>query len=93
MIANNIVNPFTDWLLQDYEIKDLAIAKYGEDHLNDIHHYEKGTTILQKMETGAIPVTNLQYEIDKNEKKRTVKIIYPELVPEIESAVKNKMKD
>lgn len=90
-IANNITNPFTDWLMKDEELVEYANKLFGEDHVEDIHHYEKDNIVLQKPEVGAIPVTNFQYITDLNEKRRTINLIYPELVQQIEEEIKSKM--
>jgi hypothetical protein len=37
LALNDIVNPYTDWLLKDNELKLYAMSKYG-NKLNTIHH-------------------------------------------------------
>ena len=86
-IINNIINPFEDWLLSDSEIKQRIESLYG-NHMYDIHHYELNGIIYKDYKEGSISVTNYEYEMDKNEKKRKIKIIYPDLIKEIEKEAK-----
>lgn len=88
LIINNIVNPFEDWLLSDSEIKERIKSKYPNT-MYDIHHYEKNGIIYAKEVDGAIPITNYDYEMDKNEKKRKIKVIYPEIVKNMEQSIKS----
>ena len=164
-IANNIVDPFTEWLLRDEELKRYVVQKYGEDHIYDVHHYvtkdgnivndipnvanvvykgkiadqdvlvsgylldktmvdedlnarytnlhryndpitgsmvdsqvifqnEDGSYETRKMTGTAAyftPVSNMEYEISENEKRRTINIIHPELIAQINELIEQKM--
>lgn len=90
-IVNNVVDPVEDWLLPDDEIKKRIERKYGKD-MYKIHHYEYNGVIypvstLNDLPVGAKKVTNFDYENDINEKKRKVKIIYPELINTFKSQI------
>lgn len=86
---NKVCNPATDWLLKDAEVRKLAIKKYGSANLGNTHHWEKDGIIYRNAITGGTAITNLDYENDRNEAKRKVKIIYPELVSTIKTEIKN----
>lgn len=88
LVINNIVDPVKDWLLQDSEVKSLIIEKYGMENIYSPHHYEKNGIIYDHYESGSKLVTNYEYEVDLNEKKRKIKLIYPELVSTMESEAK-----
>ncbi len=96
LALNNIVNPFEDWLLSDEEVKDRIKKKYGSK-LHDAHHYEQDGilyTSLPEIKEGK-PITmisNYEYEIAENEKKRTIKVLYPHLLSTIEKEVKGLFK-
>lgn len=93
-LANNIVNPFTEWFLKDEEVKRLAVDKYGKDNIYNIHHYRDETGYLYSSKPEhhiSVPVTNLEYETERNEERRTINVIYPELVTEIEVEIQKLM--
>ena len=91
LALNNIVNPFEDWLFSDEEIKQRIKTKYGSK-MHDVHHYEQNGilyTSLPESNNGVISkITNYEYENLQNEKKRTIKVLYPHLLPIIEQEVK-----
>ena len=74
MLANNIVNPFTDWLMTDDELAEYIDNVYG-DAKWDVHHYELNGLIYWEPIMGSTPVTNWAYEYDKNEAKRKIQIV------------------
>ena len=127
VLTGGIVNIHDEWPLQDYQIYDLALSKYGSEiKMNEIHHYEtyeikdsQNRQILPpnlivdaefKMDGSALrfggnrftlisqagntqlddkneytvttdniarPVTNFEYEISLNEKKRKIDLLRP----------------
>ena len=126
ILTAGITNITNEWPLQDYQMYDLALSKYGsETKMNEIHHYEtreikdsKGRQILppnlivdesfkidgSSLRFGnngfmlisgeahkqlddkneytisdniAVPVTNYQFEIRKNEEKRNIDLLRP----------------
>lgn len=87
LTVNNIVDPVGDWLLQDSEIKELIVKKYG-DAIYDPHHWEKDGVLYPSVVPGAKAISNWEYEMDKNEKKRKIRVIYPELVSLMEKEAK-----
>lgn len=87
LLCNDIVNPFTEWLMTNEEMEDLIELKYG-DHAHDVHHYELEGVIYWDPIIGATPVTNSEYEYDKNEKKRKIKAVPPDVISQIEEALR-----
>ena len=81
------INPFTDWLLTNEELEELITQKYG-DKANAVHHYELNGIVYTEKTPNAIVVTNAQYEYDKNEKKRKIKVLPASVIPTIEEAMK-----
>ena len=127
ILTAGIVNIHDEWPLQDYQMYNLALSKYGsETKMNEIHHYEtyeikdsQGRQILPPnlivdstfkidgsalrfgsnrfnliSESGNIqlddkneytvttdniarPVTNFEFEISLNEKKREIDLLRP----------------
>ena len=127
VLTAGIVNIHDEWPLQDYQMYDLALSKYGSEiKMNEIHHYEtyeikdnQNRQILPpnlivdaefKMDGSALrfggnrftlisqagntqlddkneytvttdniarPVTNFEYEISLNEKKRKIDLLRP----------------
>lgn len=92
LALNNIVNPIEDWLFSDDELKKRIQEKY-KHKMYDIHHYEKDGilyTTKEGMENtlGLKIISNYDYEIAENEKKRTIKVLYPHLLQTIEHEAK-----
>ena len=83
LLANNIINPYEDWLKSSEDLYSYSLNKYGSvERLRDPHHYVFANTDAQvdftqeNIDGGFIvPVTNYEYEIAENEKKRFVKLI------------------
>lgn len=82
LLANNIINPYTDWLLTNDELEEYIDNKYG-DTASDIHHYEANGLIYYEPVTGAVSVTNSEYEYDKNEKKRKIYVVHPDALQQV----------
>lgn len=87
LLCNDIVNPFTDWLMTNEEMEEMIELKYST-HKRDIHHYELDGHIYWTNILGATPVSNAEYEYDKNEKKRIIKAVPPDVINQIEEALR-----
>lgn len=85
LLANNVIDPVYDWLLTDEELTAYISLKYNNPQA--IHHYELNGLIYAEPITGAVPVTNFQYEYDKNEKKRKIRVIIPELIESVANSL------
>ena len=90
-MINNIENVYYDWPLSNLEFENYMKDKY--DNANGIHHYEKtqssGPQIgggpedyshkieCNSTDSGAGPVTNFEYEMRIQDKKRQIKLLQP----------------
>jgi len=68
---------------------ELILGKTTGDYLptqgerkqyNAPHHYEVGGNVVDRFVVGALPITNYEYEIEKNESNTRIKVIRPELI-------------
>jgi hypothetical protein len=80
MLVNERFDYRADWVLSIPRLEEFVAAKYGAQ-ANAIHHYEdsKGN-IVHSTASGAVSVSNRQYEDSENEKKRRIKIVSPALI-------------
>lgn len=108
--ANEIIDPRYDWCMSDYDLLEYVKAKYGDENVYSIHHYEKvlyegtdaeivitsPTTTITNLDgvtiTYPISVSNFEYEVALNEKKRSIKIVEPQLVPSLITTFNNIIK-
>lgn len=108
LLINQELNPYYCLPLSDEILYKQAVEKYGEEHLNDTHHYEdkngniidhpifqdlhgwyriingekiyinkdliNQNIVLEEYQK----ISNWEYEIKNNEKKRTIKLLRPE---------------
>lgn len=88
LVANNIVNPFNDWVMNNEELVSFAISKYGEANLKKAHHYLDingrefdfdTSNIIRELIDDFQPVpfqykavTNFEYEAEVNGKKSVI---------------------
>ena len=89
LLLNNIQNRYYDWPLSNIAFNAYINEKY--DDINGIHHYEKIQSSGKKIgdgpedfshkiecnstDAGAGAVTNLEYEIRIQDKKRLIKLL------------------
>lgn len=87
MIANQKYS-LTDFPLTSKELDKLIEDKYTD--ANAVHHYVNSDGYIVNSDfPGARAVSNFEYEVDQNEKKRRIKIISPRLLPSIISTFKD----
>lgn len=81
MICNNIIYPWNDWPMSTETLNDYVKAMYGVGNLYSVHHYVnvKGF-IVNPGGVGAMPVSNYEYETQKNDAKRSINILNPSLL-------------
>lgn len=84
MILNEKYDYINDMPLSQFELEKSVKEKYGENNINNIHHYidQKGNVVNSSV-IGSTPVTNLQHEELVNEGKRKIKILAPQLLSKI----------
>jgi hypothetical protein len=86
---NDIVDPFYEWPLSLRDFDKWIMDKYANP--NAVHHYEVAqssgvTTKMLKVESsvsGATAVTNYEYEEAEQNKKKQIKLLKPEFVPQV----------
>jgi len=88
LLMNDIVNPYYDWVMTEDEVRKLTKKRY-ESGYDGLHHYVNDDgLVVDEWNIEAIPVTNLEYEISENEKKRTIKILDPVYLTVVESEIR-----
>ena len=86
LLFNEITNTYYGWPLSRRNFQAYVVDKYSNP--DAIHHYEisqssGGDWVKIKVEsdiTGAVAVTNLEYEADLQDKKREINILQPQFV-------------
>jgi hypothetical protein len=95
LLVNNIVNPMTEWLMESSMLEEFVIAKYP-DGIKGIHHFYNTVTdrICDDVDDAHLrtligtpnfpseimPITNYQYELELNEKRREISVINPRTI-------------
>lgn len=80
MLCNERYNYVDDFPLAQYELEKHITNKYGTN-VYGIHHYVNSAGyIVDSSVSGAVSVSNYQYETDLNESKRRIKLISPALL-------------
>ena len=83
MILNDISDIHHDWVKSTRQLQKYVQTKYTDAQLSEVHHYEIAqssgdTTIKIQVPQGtsdATTVTNYEYEVALNEKKRSIKLL------------------
>ena len=91
LIANDIVDVKREWPMSQPDLILYTEDKYGKNNITDVHHYvmKDHTDIIvdwdaAKVATGDyLAVTNLNYEEDINEKKRSIFLLEKKYLSEI----------
>jgi len=92
-LANNVRDRYHDWVMPEQQFLTYLEDKYG-DTLNDVHHYEIAQTsgdTTKKINIGtdntdhpsATAVTNYEYELELDEKKRKIRLIKVEYIDQL----------
>lgn len=94
LLANDIKDVYADWPMSVERFETFVKSKYTD--INGIHHYEvsqtSGDTTFKieypnesatTLPTGAVAVTNYEYEEAELEKKRRIRLVRPEFVSEL----------
>ena len=91
LLSNNIINVRDEWPMSQYDFQRYIDNKYDPVQLGQIHHYETkeirlpdGVLALQAgldyNINDVVSISNLEYEIKKNDDKRSIYVIRPEYV-------------
>lgn len=85
LMFNDIINPFEQWPMDYQSILTYCQSKY--DDINAVHHYQSISTGLEVDEDYAeydrLVVTNIEYEMNENDKLRNIKLLIPDYVQTI----------
>lgn len=74
MLMNEKFDAWNDFPQTPQTIQKVAAEKYS--NINAVHHYEDvNGNWVDQFYVGRNPITNLEYEFQENEMKRTVKIL------------------
>jgi hypothetical protein len=95
LIVNNIVDPMTEWLMDSTTLEKFVEAKYP-DGMTGIHHFYDTAIdrICDDVDDARLrpligtpnfpseimPITNYQYELEQNEKRREIIVVNPRAV-------------
>ena len=80
LLSNSMNDPFFDWPLTTSKFELWVADKYDAE-LMDIRHYvNEDGYIVNQTAPGAVSVSNYQYELEENEKRRTIKLVHPDYV-------------
>ena len=103
LITNDIIDVYNDWPMSVKRFEDYVYGKY--DDVNGVHQYEytqeSGDTSFvielpndsaTTLPAGAVAVTNYEYEDRLQEKKRRIRLIKPEYIPELKKEFSKKIK-
>ena len=82
-LLNDVIDPVYDWVLNVEELREYVENKYGVGNDIQIHHWELDGDIVPPFTLGAVAYTNFEYEERENEKKREIKMIRPEYLPQL----------
>lgn len=89
LLLNDIIDPRYDWILSASNLRRYVEDKYGSDDANiyAIHHYEAtlNNSIVVDFDDTNFPdkvsISNIDYEIAQNERKRRIKVLKKEFIP------------
>jgi hypothetical protein len=95
LLVNNIIDPMTEWYMDSSTLEKFVEAKYP-DGLYGIHHFYDTRidricddvddayfrTLIgnPSFPSEVVPVTNYQYEVELNEKRREIIVINPRAI-------------
>ena len=84
-VINKVIDPFYDWVKTEREVH--AYVDMAYENRYDIHHWED--TEFNQYEDDSpqndrVAVTNLNWEIHKNDEKRNVLLLKPIHIPKVE---------
>lgn len=91
-LANDRFDWKNDFPLTQQELENYCNECYVDP--NGIHHYENlnGVWIEKSDSEYCIPITNYEYEYSENEKKRSIRVIRPELAQQVVDLLLEKLK-
>jgi hypothetical protein len=107
LLLNNVVDPYYDWLLSARELQAYMENKYGSNldsvhHFIDLRTNQETDQFdfvkYKEMLDNNIqlpyyisPISNSQHEIDRNEEKRSVKVVAPVYILDVVKQFEDEM--
>jgi len=95
LAMNDVIDPHFDWLLSENEVWALTEQKYGLGNEDALNHYvdDADNKVWDDRMNDPGPnhltaVSNIQHEINENEKKREIKILHTNYVKQFEKEYK-----
>tara|TARA_B110000881_G_C18557247_1_gene507673 strand:+ start:237 stop:740 length:504 start_codon:yes stop_codon:yes gene_type:complete len=91
---NKVIDPFYDWVKREHEVYRYTDLAYADRY--DIHHYEDQNYVqypTDSPENDRVPITNLDWEIYKNDKLRSIMLLKPQHIPKIVEEFKSWMRN
>jgi hypothetical protein len=82
--VNKVIDPFYDWVKTEAEVYRYVELAYDDKY--GIHHYEDqeyNQYETDSPENDRVPITNLDWEIYENDKKRSILLVKPENINDI----------
>lgn len=83
MYINGIKDPINDLPQKDYILREACLSIYGS--LDATHHFENANNpgeVVDFLFTPGFPVTNIEYMMAENEKKRKIKVLRQDYLSE-----------
>lgn len=82
LMTNEIIDPQEDWCLKYQDVVEIAKRKYAD--IFAVNHWVNSDGLIVDQNDlnilDVIPVSNLEFEVAENEKKRLIKLLKPSLV-------------
>lgn len=92
MLTNQRFDVWNDFPKDDATIRKFCIEKYGST--DEVHHYVNAEgTIVDEYDDEKIPVTNIEFEFQRNEDKRFIKILKPIFLSEFVAVYRQLISD
>ena len=80
MLANDRYDYLEDFPLSSYELEKNITAKYPSNEYGTHHYEDADGYVVNSNTSGAVSVSNYEYETRRNESKRRIKIVSPNLI-------------
>lgn len=80
MLTNDLYDYRKDFPLTQLQLEKYVEDKYGVDADVTRHYVDANGFVVNETVSGAVPVSNRQYEEDLNESKRRIKVISKDLI-------------
>ena len=85
-VINKVIDPFYDWVKRETEVHAYVDMAYDDRY--GIHHWEDTTYEHyheDSPENDRVPITNLAWELHKNDEKRQIMLLKPKHIPRVEA--------